>query len=219
MTLRERAIAETRAGMESGANQRGLGCGVTSNDCWRRAIGRWSVGTCAPDAGGDLYDALAALLMHGNEADPVFSDANRTAQGLWGLTWDEFIRLPSRLSAEPLIQAERDGLLARVRAHGFIDDYQGVRIAKDGTRFRISSAMVWTVVVEGRRMGRRRYSGSGRRPEPGPRFSTVIVINYNQLQRSYLRSKQFRTTRHGEPARILPNFLCGRVGPGTATRS
>ena len=55
------------------------------------------------DAGGDLYDAPAALLMHGNEADPVFCYANRTAQGLWGLTWDEFIRLPSRLSAEPLV--------------------------------------------------------------------------------------------------------------------
>ena len=72
-----------------------------------------------------------------------------TAQGLWGTDWDEFIRLPSRLSAEPLVQAERDRLLARGRARGFIDDYQGVRIAKDGTRFRISGAVVWMVVVEG----------------------------------------------------------------------
>ena len=54
----------------------------------------------------------AALLMPGNEADPVFCYANRTAQRLWGLTWDEFIRLPSRHSAEPLVQAERDRLLA-----------------------------------------------------------------------------------------------------------
>jgi hypothetical protein len=48
-----------------------------------------------------------------------------------------------------LVQAERERLLARVRAHGFIDDYQDVRIAKDGTRFRISVAVVWMVVVEG----------------------------------------------------------------------
>ena len=112
---------------------------------YRTVVGR----DLRTDAGGDPYDAPAALLMHGNEADPVFCYANRTAQGLWGLTWDEFIRLPSRLSAEPLVQAERDRLLARVRAHGFIDDYQGVRIAKDGTRFRISGAVVWMVVVEG----------------------------------------------------------------------
>ena len=46
----------------------------------------------------------------------MFCYANRNAQGLWGLTWDEFIRLPSRLSAEPLVQAERERLLARLRA-------------------------------------------------------------------------------------------------------
>jgi MEKHLA domain len=40
-------------------------------------------------------------------------------------------------------------LLARVRDQGFIDDYQGVRIAKDGVRFRISGVAVWLVVVEG----------------------------------------------------------------------
>jgi hypothetical protein len=65
------------------------------------------------------------------------------------VAWDEFIRLPSRLSAELLVQAERDRLLARVRSRGFIDDYQGVRIAKDDTRFRISDAVVWMVVVDG----------------------------------------------------------------------
>ena len=40
-------------------------------------------------------------------------------------------------------------MLARVRADGFIDDYEGVRIARDGTRFRVSGAIVWMVVVEG----------------------------------------------------------------------
>ena len=90
--------------------------------------------------------------MHGTEADPVFCLANRTAQRLWGLTWDEFIRLPSRLSAEPLVQAERDRLLARARPwlHRRL---QGVRIAKDGTSFRISGAVVWMVVVEGETHG------------------------------------------------------------------
>lgn len=111
---------------------------------YRTVVGR----DLRADAGGDLYKAPAALLMHGTEADPVFCYANRTAQGLWGLTWDEFIRLPSRLSAEPLVQAERDRLLARVRAHGFIDDYEGVRIAKHGTRFRIFGAVVWMVVTD-----------------------------------------------------------------------
>ncbi len=56
---------------------------------YRTVVGR----DLRTDAGGDLYDAPAALLMHGMEADPVFCYANRTAQRLWGLTWDEFIGL------------------------------------------------------------------------------------------------------------------------------
>ena len=160
---------------------------------YRTVVGR----DLRTDAGGDLYDAPAALLMHGNEADPVFCYANRTAQRLWGLTWDEFIRLPSRLSAEPLVQAERDRLLARVRAHGFIDDYQGVRIAKDGTRFRISGAVVWMVVVDGATQGRRRCSGSGRPREPGSRSPAITC----QAQRSLLPSGARALSGQTSPSR------------------
>ena len=84
-------------------HHRGVRCGLTLSDCWRRAIGRWSAGTCAPMRAAIFTTHQRPLLMHGNEADPVFCYANRTAQRLWGLTWDEFIRLPSRLSAEPLV--------------------------------------------------------------------------------------------------------------------
>ena len=71
-------MAETRAAIKGGGNQINKVCDAawTSNDCWRRAIGR----DLRTDAGGDPYDAPAALLMHGKEADPVFCYANRTAQ-------------------------------------------------------------------------------------------------------------------------------------------
>ncbi len=104
-------------------------------------------------AGGPLYEAPAVVLMHGTEPDPVFCYANRTAQRLWGYSWDEFIRLPSRLSAEPVARAERDALLARAAARGFIDDYAGIRIARDGSRFRIAGVVLWNVVVDGVRHG------------------------------------------------------------------
>jgi hypothetical protein len=54
--------------------------------------------------------------------------------------------MPSRRSAEPLAQTERAQLLARVSAHGFIDDYSGIRISARGRRFRIDRATVWNVV-------------------------------------------------------------------------
>jgi MEKHLA domain len=40
---------------------------------------------------------------------------------------------------------ERERLLARVTAHGIIDDYSGIRIAKSGRRFRILRATVWNL--------------------------------------------------------------------------
>ncbi len=105
------------------------------------------------DIGGSLYDAPGVVLMHGTQADPVFCYANRTAQRLWGYAWDEFIRLPSRLSAEPEAREDRERLLARAREKGFIDDYSGIRIAKDGSRFRIADVVLWNVAVDGERHG------------------------------------------------------------------
>ena len=100
---------------------------------------------CEVAGGTDLYHAPAVVLMHGTQADPIFCFANLTAQRLWGYTWDDFITMPSRQSAEAEVQAERERLLARARADGFIDDYAGVRIARDGRRFHISGVILWNV--------------------------------------------------------------------------
>jgi PAS domain-containing protein len=95
--------------------------------------------------GDDLYHAPAIVLMHGTQADPIFCFANLAAQKQWGYTWAEFVTLPSRFSIEPDGQAAREHLLARARAHGFIDDYSGVRIARDGRRFHIREVILWNV--------------------------------------------------------------------------
>ena len=76
------------------------------------------------------------VLAHGTEPDPLFNYANLAAQHLFELSWDEFIGLPSRLSAEAPERSERERLLARVTTHGFIDDYSGIRISKSGHRYR-----------------------------------------------------------------------------------
>ena len=92
-----------------------------------------------------LYHAPVVVLAHDARPDPCFTYANLAAQRLFERDWDEFIGLPSRLSAEARARAERERLLQRVAAHGFIDDYSGVRIAKSGRRFQILGATVWNV--------------------------------------------------------------------------
>ncbi len=95
-----------------------------------------------------LWNAPRAIVAHGTEDDPVFFYGNRLALQRFGMSLAEFTRLPSRLSAEPLARDERARLLARVTEKGYVDDYCGMRIAKDGTRFMISNATVWNLVDE-----------------------------------------------------------------------
>ncbi|HTN13658.1 MAG TPA: MEKHLA domain-containing protein [Sphingomonadaceae bacterium] len=97
------------------------------------------------DLAAGLWSLPAIVVAHGTEADPVFFYANRAALALFEFPADEFIRLPSRLSARPLAREERARMLARVSEHGFIDDYAGVRTARSGGGFRIERATVWSL--------------------------------------------------------------------------
>jgi hypothetical protein len=114
--------------------------------------------------GRDLLDptlsteAAAEALFHAPfvvlSPDPILTYGNRPALELFELTWEELIRMPSRLTAEALDRAERARLLAQVAAHGFIDDYSGVRVSRTGRRFAIERATVWNLTDEaGRRCG------------------------------------------------------------------
>lgn len=95
-----------------------------------------------------LLTARFAVVAHGTEADPIFNYANACALRLFGMSWQEFTQLPSRLSAEPVAREEREQLLERVARCGFVDDYAGMRIARDGTRFLIQNATVWNLLDE-----------------------------------------------------------------------
>lgn len=110
------------------------------------------------DPGDDVVAALwhapAAIVAHGIEADPVFFFGNRAALQAFEAGVAEFIAMPSRLSAEAPLRGERQVLLDRVSAHGFIDDYAGVRISAKGRRFRIADAIVWNLIdADGLRHG------------------------------------------------------------------
>jgi MEKHLA domain-containing protein len=59
----------------------------------------------------------------------------------------QFIRLPSRFSTEPTRPGGTRRLLAGIPDDGLFDDYQGVRIAKDGPRFRDFRAVLSMVIV------------------------------------------------------------------------
>ncbi len=95
-----------------------------------------------------LHEADYAIVSHGTEIDPIFNYANLAAQRLFEMSWQAFIVLPSRLSAEAMVVEERQVLLDKVSRYDFIDDYQGVRVSSSGRRFLIEDAVVWNLKDE-----------------------------------------------------------------------
>lgn len=100
--------------------------------------------------GGDVVAALwtapLAIVAHGTQDDPLFFFGNAAALAAFEIPLERFVGMPSRFSAEPDERSARQALLDRVTAHGFIDDYTGVRISGNGRRFTIRDAVVWNLV-------------------------------------------------------------------------
>ena len=92
-----------------------------------------------------LFMLDAVILSHDGGEDPHFVYANQAAADLWRMPVSELIGMPSRLSAPPEHQAERASMLKDAAGSGVLTGYAGERIAKDGTRFMIEDATLWTV--------------------------------------------------------------------------
>jgi hypothetical protein len=112
---------------------------------------RWTgealVDLCLPDAkmAGALWELDRVVVAHDTRADPVFLYGNRMALALFEMDAASFTRIPSRLSAEPVHQTERQRLLDEVSAKGFSRGYSGIRISGGGKRFRIENATLWNL--------------------------------------------------------------------------
>ncbi|MFS8111671.1 MEKHLA domain-containing protein [Rhizobium jaguaris] len=102
-----------------------------------------------------LYnDAPFVVVAHNTDADPRFIYANKAGQACFEYPWEEFITLPSRLSAELPNRAERQQLLDAVTRDGFISGYRGLRITKSGRRFWMEDGIVWQLIDrDGNRRG------------------------------------------------------------------
>jgi hypothetical protein len=112
-------------------------------DSYYRLTGKHLLG--AFDA---MWDAPRAIVAHGTEADPVFFYGNRLALSLFEMSFDEFTRLPSRLSAEPQAAHARQTLLDKVAQQGYVDGYSGMRISGSNKRFLIANVTVWNLLDE-----------------------------------------------------------------------
>jgi len=93
-----------------------------------------------------LFEADFAVVTHNTAAHPIFNYANQKALELFEFVWQDFTQLPSKLSAEPVNQNERERLLAEVTKNGYINHYEGIRLSRTGKRFVIKNAVVWNLI-------------------------------------------------------------------------
>lgn len=101
-----------------------------------------------------LFQAPFVVVSHGAETDPILNYGNQMALDLWGMTWDQLVQTPSRLTAEPINRAEREWMLEQAKTRGYLDTYRGVRITSTGRRFLVENALIWNIVdAEGLRVG------------------------------------------------------------------
>lgn len=99
--------------------------------------------------GGDLWSAPNAVVAHGTQDPPLFFYGNRIALELFRMDAAQFIGLPSYKSAEAGGEREeRARMFTRLEADNVVTGYHGIRIAADGTRFRIEDAIIWNLVDE-----------------------------------------------------------------------
>lgn len=109
---------------------------------YRRTTGGDLVPADDPQA---LYDSEAVVVSHRCAEDPWFVYANRAAQRVWGYAWDEFIGLPSRLSAPSEGRAARQVQIRDGLVHGVMRLRDAIRIRADGRRFRVDEILLWNV--------------------------------------------------------------------------
>lgn len=95
-----------------------------------------------------LFNAPFVVVSHGTQLDPVLNYGNRAALELWEMSWDEFTRTPSRLTAEAAKREARAKVMEAVTRQGFFENYSGIRVSRTGRRFEIARATIWNLISE-----------------------------------------------------------------------
>ncbi|NGZ10303.1 MAG: MEKHLA domain-containing protein [Nitrospira sp. LK70] len=93
-----------------------------------------------------LFEVSFVVVSHGAEPDPILNYGNQTALGLWEMSWEHFIKTPSRLTAGPDDRTERAKMLERAKFYGYFEGYRGIRISSTGQRFLVERALIWNVI-------------------------------------------------------------------------
>ena len=93
-----------------------------------------------------LFFTPFVVASHGRESDPIYNYGNQVLLDLWERDWEDLLKMPSRLSAEPILQEERQKILEATATQGYLKDYQCLRISRTGKRYKIADVTLWNIL-------------------------------------------------------------------------
>jgi hypothetical protein len=116
----------------------------------QRAFGRPLISAAQPGRSRrllcqELFACGFPVLAHGTEDDPKLTYANAASLQLWETNWNNLIDMPSRLTAPTTEQAERSSALGQAQRLHAVQNCRGIRISRQGRRFMINNARIWTL--------------------------------------------------------------------------
>ena len=98
----------------------------------------------------ELFAADMAVLAHDGAAldageGPRLTYANAAALRLWQRPWSAMVGMPSRRTAPESERRERAQALSTAQQRDAFRGYRGIRIDRNGRRFVINNARIWTL--------------------------------------------------------------------------
>ena len=90
------------------------------------------------------------VVSHGTQVTPdgpVLNYGNSMALKRWGASWEQLTNMASKYTAEAVEQSERQAFLSQVLEKGYVENYSGIRISLDKSRFRMLDGTVWNIVL------------------------------------------------------------------------
>ena len=105
-------------------------------------------------AAQSLFSCSDPVLAHNGNQDPTLIYANAAALLLWRRRWDAMVGMPSRLTAPEQERKERAQALGSAKKVDGFQGYRGIRMDREGRKFVIDNARIWTLWDEqGERCG------------------------------------------------------------------
>lgn len=109
-----------------------------------------------------LFAAPFVVASHGTEDDPMLNYGNRMALELWEMTWAQFTRTPSRLTADPVNgpSASACWSMRGLGAGSTTIEGSGSRVQADTSWWRTQLCGTWST-LRAERTAKRRLSAAG----------------------------------------------------------